>query len=116
MDKEVLDKLIGIGKAEDFGALNNLFHPDDVESQGSIMRQKPQFWYDISDSLATEEIAALIKTFTIAEKSLPGWKAGSVSPVIWLGIKLAQRGYEHKSMLKDWVISHTDNGWLTKRW
>src|SRR3989338_2908340 len=91
IDKELITKLIGIGQKEDFATLNTLFSPGEVEQKGSIMRQGFQSWYDLADSLTEVEIVALMKTFTIAEKTLKGWKAGSVSPVGWLGRKLVER-------------------------
>jgi len=117
VDKNLIDKLIEIGKKEDFAALETLFSPEEVERKSNIMRQDFQPWYDIADSLTEEEIVALMKTFTIAEKTLKGWKAGSVSPVIWLGIKLKERKFEHLDKIREWVKNNgAHNDWLTKRW
>lgn len=116
MNKDLLKEFIEIGLTENFDNLKTLFVESEVEKQGEIMRQAFQYWYDIAASLKDNEIVALIKTFTIAEKTLPGWCAGSVSPVIWLGIKLSERKYTEIDKLRDWVKSHSDNDWLTKRW
>ena len=117
IDKKLMSKLIEIGQKEDFDALNRLFLPGEVEEKGSTMRQGFKAWYDLADTLAEEEIAALIKTFTIAEKVLKGWKAGSISPVIWLGIKLKERKFNGLDEIRRWVKEHGDhNSWLTQRW
>jgi hypothetical protein len=58
-----------------------------------------------------------MKTFTIAEKALKGWNAGSVSPVIWLGIKLKERKFKQLDELRAWVKKNgAHNFWLTQRW
>ena len=70
IDKKLIAKLIEIGKKEYFAALERLFLPEEVERKSDIMRQHFQPWYDFSDSLTEEEIVALMKTFTIAEKTI----------------------------------------------
>jgi len=117
IDKVLITKFIEIGQKEDFAALNSLFPVGEVKYKGDIMRQGWPAWYDLADTLADEEIAALMKTFTIAEKALKGWNAGSVSPVIWLGIKLKERKYKDLDELREWVKNNgTHNDWLTTRW
>jgi hypothetical protein len=87
--------------------------PDEIEGKGDIMRRHGfQTWYDIADSLAEEEIVALMKAFTIAEKTLKGWEAGSVSPVGWLGRKLVERNEVLADKVAKWVVSYTDNPYL----
>ena len=113
IDKELIAKCIEIGKKENFAALEALFSPEEVEQKGSIMRQGFQLWYDIADSLTEEEIVALMKTFTIAEKTLKGWRAGSVSPVGWLGRKLVERNEVLADKVAKLVLSHTDNPYLS---
>lgn len=112
IDKELIGKLIEIGRKEDFSALNTLFLSGELERKGSIMRQSFQPWYDIADSLAEEEIVALMKTFTIAEKKLKGWECGSVNPAGWLGRKLVERNEVLADKVAKWVVSHTDNDCL----
>lgn len=112
INKELITRLIEIGKKEDFAALETLFLSEEVEGKGDIMRQHFQPWYDIADSLTEEEIAASMKTLTIAEKTLKGWEAGSVSPVGWLGRKLVERNEDLADEVATWVVSHTDNPYL----
>lgn len=111
IDETVLDKLIRVGKSDDFGALKDLWPADQVENDGRLMRLRPQPWFDVADHLADEDVVALIKALTIAEKILPGWMAGSVSPVIWLYRRLMDR-QGVPVFLFDWVRAHTDNPYL----
>lgn len=117
MNKELITKLIEIGRKEDFAVLETLFQSEEVENKGDIMRQGFQLWYNLADSLSEEEIVALMKAFTIAEKTLKGWKTGSVSPVIWLGIKLREREYKYLDEVREWVKNNgAHNDWLIKHW
>jgi len=111
MDAELLKKYIEIGSSEDFDVLKILFAESEVERQGEIMRQGVD-WYDVAALLKDSEIVALIKTFTVAEKILPGWEAGSVSPVIWLYRKLKERNYPKIDDFTDWILVHTNNGYV----
>ncbi len=83
IDKGLITKFIEIGKKEDFAALETLFSPEEVKRKGDIMRHSFQAQYDIADSLTEEEVAALIKVFTIAEKMLKEW-------VAWIRLKTGQ--------------------------
>lgn len=111
IDETVLNKLIGVGKSEDFGALKDLWPADQTEDYGRLMRLCPQPWFDVADHLSDEDVVALIKALTIAEKVLSGWMSGSVSPVIWLYRRLMER-HGTPASLFDWVRTHTDNPYL----
>ena len=82
--KEILSKLISIGKKEDIEALHKLFPANQVEKQGEIMRLHWQTWYPIADNLSNEELIALIKSLTIAERALQGWQGGNIVGKMWL--------------------------------
>lgn len=110
--KALLRKLIEIGKAEDFNSLHTMFPKGGEEKYGYIMREHWREWYPVAEALSTENLIALIKTLTIAEYVLKEWSAGSVSPVIWLYRKLAERNYPKIDDLTNWVLAHTDNHWV----
>ena len=57
-------------------------------------------------------VVALIKCLTIAEQVYDGWKAGSVSPVIWLFKNLSSREPEFSNSVADWVLANTENDYL----
>jgi len=109
---ECIQELISIGKSNSYEKLLVFIENFPEHRSGQIMRQSPQFWYSISESLSDEEIISLIKTFTIAEKIVPEWKAGSVAPVIWLFSKLRERTNSEQKELSDWIIQHTENTYL----
>ena len=58
------------------------------------------------------DLAALIKTLTVLEERLPEFRAGSVSPVIWLFRRLSDRSPADLTPLVDWVLAHTQNPYL----
>jgi hypothetical protein len=112
LTEDCLKELVNIGKAESFQDLIEFQKKFPEHRAGQLMRETPQFWYSISESLKREEIIALIKTFTIAEKIIDGWKAGSVSPVVWLFKKLKERTKSDQKELFDWIIDNTENVYL----
>ena len=60
--------------------------------------------------LPVEDILVLIKLFTLIEV-LPGWDAGSKSPVIALS-KLLKRRNAFTPDIRKWIKSNTDNRYL----
>jgi hypothetical protein len=112
LTEDCLNELIKIGGTESFQRLNEFTKKFSEHQAGQLMRQSYQFWYSISESLDNEQIVALIKTFTIAEKVIHGWKAGSVSPVVWLFRKLRERTNSDHKELSDWIINNADNIYL----
>ena len=115
MPLELLKEFYAIGRSEDFVALDKI-PASVVRDYSYIMREAPGVWYEIAECINTKDIVALMKALTIAERVLPGWGAGSVSPVIWLGMVLVQRRYKDLDGLSEWVKANSDNEWLTKRW
>ncbi len=111
IDPAVLAHLIDVGQTEDFARLESLWSAGQLPRQGDLMRLRPQSWFEVANRLPVEEVVALIKALTLAEKILPDWKAGSVSPVIWLYRKLMEHDATTASLF-DWVRAHTDNPFL----
>lgn len=112
LSKKDLNFFIAIGNEEQFDSLLPYVRRNNYLKDGSLMRNKPEFWYETSEDLSNMELEGLIKTFTIAEKIIPNWKAGSVSPVIWLFRKLRERINFKDSNLEKWIIDNTDNNYL----
>ena len=75
------------------------------------MRLAPQSWYEVAASLDDAQLIACIKALTALER-LPNFKAGSVSPVIWLFRKLSERSRDDLTPVIDWVLAHTENPYL----
>jgi hypothetical protein len=107
----LLRRLIEIGESQDFSGLRQLFAEFQPDSVRHFMRQSPQFWYSIADSLSDAELEALIRAITIAERDFPSFGGGSVSGVIWTFRRLEQRKGCSLDALADWILAHTANGW-----
>lgn len=76
------------------------------------MRAWREDWTEAVGEFPPAELAALIRLLTVAEAEIPGWSAGSVSPVIWLFRVYAQRAGAEEESLADWVLRHTSNDYL----
>jgi hypothetical protein len=76
------------------------------------MRLGPETWFSIAESLNTEDVVALIKCLTIAERIFDDWKAGSGSPVVWLYKRLTNLAPNITETVAEWVLSNTENHYL----
>ncbi len=112
LSEECINELISIGNTDSFENLSKFVVKFPEYRSGQLMRQLPQFWYLIAETLTDEEIISLIKSLTIAEKVISGWKAGSVAPVVWLFRKLRERTKSDQKELSGWIIQHTENIYL----
>ena len=68
-------------------------------------------WTGQARSLGDDDLTALIRLFTLAERALPGWEAGDRSPVIALVAELKRRG-TYPGELTGWIKSNTGNRFL----
>lgn len=113
LPKPLLDKLIYIGREELFEQVPSIPDVSSRARSGQFMRQRPEFWRDVASQLCDSDLVALIKTLTIAERDLDGYKAGSVAPVIWLFKVLQSRAaFGSLAELEDWILAHTNNDFL----
>ncbi len=108
----LLFKLIEAGKANDFSQISSLLTIQEQCDFGYIMRLRPESWFSVAENLSKEDVVALIKCLTIAEQVYDDWKAGSVSPVIWLFKNLSSREPEFSNNVADWVLANTENDYL----
>ena len=76
------------------------------------MRHPFQEWYEIGRRLSRDDLVALIKALTVAERDLPNFCCGSVSPVISLYRFLLDSTQGDFDELRDWVVAHTRNVYL----
>ncbi len=106
-----LRRLIAIGETNNFSALPELFSDFPPERVGHFMRQRPDFWYSIADSIPEAELEALVRAITIAERDYPEFGGGSVSGVIWAFRRLQHRTHSNRDTLADWILAHTNNPW-----
>jgi hypothetical protein len=105
---DVMKRLIAIGKVEDFARLPSLFFPSE-QSAHPRLADSHESWLSIIDSLAAEDIVALIKSLTIGEMVFPRWSAGSVSPVIRLFWRLYDLDPQQADVIAAWVVANTKN-------
>ena len=109
---DLITGLIGIAKNDAFDRIPVLIRSFPDHRSGQFMRQPPTFWTDIGVNLSAQEIIALIKALTVAEREVAEMKAGSVSPVIWLYRHLRQRFPGDYTELEEWILRQTDNDYL----
>jgi len=108
----LLRRLIEAGKANDFSQISSVLTLQEQHDFGYIMRLRPESWFSVAEKLSKEDMVALIKCLTITESIYDDWKAGSVSPVIWLFKNLSSREPELSNNVADWVLANTDNDYL----
>jgi hypothetical protein len=111
ISKELIEHLIKIGSSDHFDDEAASFALASYARSGSFMRLHFLSWYEVADSLGDVELIACLKAVTILER-LPSFKAGSVSPAIWLFRRLSERSQDDLTPVIDWVLSHTDNPYL----
>jgi len=95
-------------------SLNGSLTVEDLKDAGvatrqSIMKLDPEAW-EVAAGRSYADLDHLIRVFTLIEK-LPGWDAGSKSPVIGLVKILKARG-QFEPELRKWIKSNTDNRYL----
>jgi hypothetical protein len=108
----LLDYLIDIGECERFELCLEIPERFPEFRSGQFMRMHFSAWYEVAAFLESSKLASLIKTLTIAEARVPNFRAGSVSPVIWLFRKLSERDFAGLEELADWVLAHSTNEYL----
>jgi hypothetical protein len=104
-----LERLVRIGEAEAFEDLAGFVESYPDHRSGDLMRQTPEFWYAIAAEMDNASVVSLIKALTVAERLLPGWKAGSVSPVVWLFRKYQEKSPQDADALAVWIRLNSDN-------
>ena len=84
LTNQLLARLIGIGRREAFDEFQQLLTDFPEARSGQLMRQPLQEWYEVARRYSRDEVTALVKALTAAERDLPNFCGGSVSPVIAL--------------------------------
>jgi hypothetical protein len=105
---DVVKRLLTVGKLEDYASLPSLFSQSE-QSAHPRLADSHESWLSVINSLAVEDIIALIKSLTIAEQVFPRWSAGSVSPVIRLFWRLYDLNPQRGDDIAGWIVSNTKN-------
>ena len=107
----LLERFIGYSRAEQLSQLEQLIRDDEKQVLAGLMKIDHQAWQIATDTLPDEDLVHLIRFFAMAE-NLPGWEAGSQSPVIPLAKNLRQRGARLDKALLQWLREVNDNRFL----
>lgn len=109
---ELLTRLVDIGCREAFDELARVPADFPEVRSGQIMRRPFQEWYEVARRLSCTDVVSLIRALTVAERDLPNFRCGSVSPVISLYRFLLDSSSEDFSDLRGWVLANTQNPYL----
>ena len=111
IDLNLLERFANYSRNQQLDQLNTLLSAEEIQRQAALMQQNKESWLQVAADFSDEKIEGLMRFFTLAEQ-LPGWQAGSNSPVIWLGKLLKQRGTGINRELQLWIKQHSDNQFL----
>ncbi|CAA0078371.1 Uncharacterised protein [Zhongshania aliphaticivorans] len=112
IDQEWLKRCITISTEDRLDALPTPFTTEEQQKYSVVMRLPQQQWQDAAVELSNDDIIALIRFFTKAEKLIDGWDAGKESPAIWLNKVLRKRGEKLDRELLLWIRNNTDNRFI----
>ena len=100
--------LVGVGKLDDPESPEAIEKLVIIKEQDDINRLHWSQWNSVTEKLSTEDLVALVKALTVAEKQFH-WAGGSVSAVIWVFRELQQREPELSQQVAEWITSRTKN-------
>ena len=82
----------------------------DLAKEHWVMRLDASAW-QLAEQLKDDDLTSLVRLFTLLERDLPGWDAGSKSPVIPL-VKLLKARGSFDPALRKWIKANTSNRYL----
>lgn len=109
---DLLARLVSIGRRAAFDEFQEFLTDFPQVRSGQFMRQPFQEWYEIARRFSRDDVIALIRALTVAERDLPSFCCGSVSPVISLYRSLLDATDDDFGELRDWILAHTRNPYL----
>lgn len=105
----LLDRLVQIGRKGRFAELETIGARFPSAKSGDFMRLRPEAWVHVITSYTDDDVVCLIKSLTKLEH-YPNFKAGSVSPVIWIFRNL--QSASERVDLVNWILANTENTYL----
>jgi hypothetical protein len=105
----LVNRLVQIGREERFAELETIETDFPSAKCGDLMRLRPEAWARVVMSLTDAEVVFLIKALTKLELH-PSFRAGSVSPVIFLFRALPEA--LKRVDLINWILANTENSYL----
>lgn len=112
IDLQWLQRCIAISQEDRLEELPMPFTDEEQQTYGVFMRVSQEQWQMAAAELSTNDIVALIRFFTRAEKLISGWDAGKESPAIWLNKVLRKRGEKLDRDMLLWIRNNTDNRFI----
>ena len=112
IDSQWLQRCIAISREDQLEALPAPFTSDEQQRYSVFMRVSQEHWQAAAEELSNDDIIALIRFFTRAEKLISGWDAGKESPAIWLNKVLRKRGEKLDREMLLWIRNNTDNRFI----
>lgn len=109
IDPDFLGKAIQISRQGHLESLADHISSEEVERYAPTMRLPQTDWNHALADFDNAELRWLIRFFTCAEMSLPGWEAGDSSPAIWANRLLKQRGERLNADELLWLREHSTN-------
>lgn len=112
IDSQWLQRCIAISREDQLEALPAPFTSNEQQRYSVFMRVSQEHWQAAAEELSNDNIIALIRFFTRAEKLISGWDAGKESPAIWLNKVLRKRGEKLDREMLLWIRNNTDNRFI----
>ena len=112
IDLQWLQRCVGLSKEDRLEELPSPFTDDEQQRYGVFMRVSQAQWQAATADFSNDDIIALIRFFTRAEKLISGWEAGKESPAIWLNKVLRSRGEKLDRDMLIWIRNNTNNRFI----
>ena len=112
IDQQILRRFIALSEADQLAQLNQQLSQQEIDGHRPLMKTHKDVWAQATENLSNEELIHLARFFTLAEEQLPGWEAGSLSPVVWLCRALKSRGAFPDQELIQWIKQNSSNKFL----
>lgn len=112
IDPAWLARCVTLSGDSELAKLPEPFTDQETQYYSALMRQPAEVWMAAVDDLENDELVALIRFFTVAEKRISGWEAGASSPAIWINRVLKRRGGRLSTEQLRWIREHTDNRFI----
>jgi hypothetical protein len=111
IEPDTLDRFIAYSRDDRLQELDQLINGDESQVLAGLMQIEHSAWLEAAETRLEDDLVHLIRFFAVAE-NLPGWEAGSKSPVIPLARELRNRGYRLEKSLLQWLREVSDNRYL----
>jgi len=111
IEPALLERFIGYSHDGQLTQLDQLISGDELQVLAGLMQIDHSAWLTAAEPLTEDALLHLIRFFAVAE-NLPGWEAGSKSPVIPLARTLRKRGVRLDKTLLQWLREVNQNRYL----